>query len=48
MSADHWMELFRILKMPKGTTLEKLTFGNLLDAADEIAAKRDDLKVCDR
>lgn len=45
MSADHWLELFRLLKMPKGTTLEKLTFGSILDSADEIAAKRDELKV---
>ena len=45
LSADHWLELFRLLKMPKGTTLEKLTFGNILDSADEIAAKRDELKV---
>ena len=45
LSADHWLELFRLLKMPKGTTLEKLTFGSILDSADEIAAKRDELKV---
>ena len=45
LSADHWLELFRLLKMPKGTTLEKLTFGNILDSAEEISAKRDELKV---
>ena len=45
LSADHWLELFRLLKMPKGTTLEKLTFGNILDSAEEITAKRDELKV---
>ncbi len=31
--------------MPKGTTLEKLSFGDVLNVADEIIAKRDELKV---
>jgi hypothetical protein len=39
------LELFRLLKMPKGTTLEKLTFGNVLEAADLIVAHADALKV---
>lgn len=39
------MELFRLLKMPKGTTLEKLTFGNVLEAADLIVMHAEALKV---
>jgi len=46
LSTDHWMELFRMVKMPKGTTLEKLIFADVLNACDEIILHRDDLKVC--
>ena len=45
LSADHWHELFRMLSMPRGTTLEQLTFGDILGAADEILANVDGLKV---
>lgn len=45
LSQDHWLELFRLLKMPKGTTLEKLTFGNVLEAADLIVTHAEALKV---
>ena len=45
LSQDHWMELFRLLKMPKGTTLEKLNFGHILAASDHIIANADTLKV---
>ncbi len=45
LSSDHWQELFRMLKMPRGTVLEKLNFGHILDVADEINLKRDDLKA---
>jgi dynein heavy chain 2 len=39
------MELFRMLHMPRGTTLEKLTFGNILGASNEIIRNSDALKV---
>ena len=45
LSQDHWLELFRLLKMPKGTTLEKLNFGHILAAADNIIANADAVKV---
>ena len=45
LSADHWLELFRILKMPRGTMLETLTFGDILKARLEIAAAAEQLKV---
>ena len=45
LSADHWHELFRILSMPRGTTLEQLTFSDILGVADEILANVDGLKV---
>lgn len=45
LSQDHWMELFRMLHMPKGTTLEKLTFGQILASADHIIANATQLKV---
>ncbi|KAM7436007.1 Cytoplasmic dynein 2 heavy chain 1 [Porites harrisoni] len=44
LSPDHWLELFRLLKMPKGTILEKLTFGDVLESADQIIAHADALK----
>jgi dynein heavy chain 2 len=30
LSPEHWLDLFRMLKMPRGTSLERLTFGDLL------------------
>ncbi|KAJ7371958.1 Cytoplasmic dynein 2 heavy chain 1 [Desmophyllum pertusum] len=44
LSPDHWLELFRLLKMPRGTILEKLTFGDVLESADQIIAHADALK----
>ena len=46
LSPDHWLELFRILKMPRGTSLEKLTFGDILKAKDEVMTNSEQLKVC--
>ena len=45
LSQDHWLDLFRLIKLPKGTTLEKLTFGDILSVADNIVKQRDALKV---
>ena len=45
LSQDHWLEVFRLLKMPKGTTLEKLTFGLVLASSDHIIQNADALKV---
>lgn len=36
LSPDHWHELFRMLGMPRGTTLEKLTFGDIIKVSDSI------------
>ncbi|XP_034521541.1 LOW QUALITY PROTEIN: cytoplasmic dynein 2 heavy chain 1 [Ailuropoda melanoleuca] len=44
LSPDHWLDLFRLLGLPRGTSLEKLLFGDLLRVADEIVAKASDLK----
>ncbi|KAK3801155.1 hypothetical protein RRG08_006872 [Elysia crispata] len=44
LSQDHWMEMFRLLHMPRGTTLEKLTFGQILAASDNIIANADAIK----
>lgn len=44
LSADHWLELFRILKFPRGVTLEKLTFGDIIKAKDEIMSNAEQLK----
>jgi dynein heavy chain 2 len=45
LSQDHWAELFRMLKMPRGTTLDKLNFGHILDASNEIIKNAAALKV---
>lgn len=45
LSPDHWLDLFRLLGLPRGTSLEKLLFGDLLRVADMIVAKASDLKV---
>nr|KAF6324413.1 dynein cytoplasmic 2 heavy chain 1 [Myotis myotis] len=44
LSPDHWLDLFRLLGLPRGTSLEKLLFGDLLRLADTIVAKASDLK----
>ncbi|XP_059035365.1 cytoplasmic dynein 2 heavy chain 1 isoform X5 [Mustela lutreola] len=44
LSPDHWLDLFRLLGLPRGTSLEKLLFGDLLRVADMIVAKASDLK----
>ncbi|KAK2099397.1 Cytoplasmic dynein 2 heavy chain 1 [Saguinus oedipus] len=44
LSPDHWLDLFRLLGLPRGTSLEKLLFGDLLRVADAIVAKAADLK----
>ncbi|KAF4008811.1 hypothetical protein G4228_000485 [Cervus hanglu yarkandensis] len=44
LSPDHWLDLFRLLGLPRGTSLEKLLFGDLLRVADIVVAKASDLK----
>ncbi|KAF1521633.1 Cytoplasmic dynein 2 heavy chain 1, partial [Eudyptes sclateri] len=44
LSADHWLDLFRLLGLPRGTTLEGLLFGDLLKVADAIIEKATELK----
>ncbi|MXQ96699.1 hypothetical protein E5288_WYG013272 [Bos mutus] len=44
LSPDHWLDLFRLLGLPRGTSLEKLLFGDLLRVADTVVAKASDLK----
>ncbi|XP_018422828.1 PREDICTED: cytoplasmic dynein 2 heavy chain 1 [Nanorana parkeri] len=44
LSQDHWLDLFRLLGLPKGTTLEKLLFGDLLKVSDIIISKASELK----
>lgn len=45
LSPDHWLEVFRIIKMPRGTTIEQLTFGDILKVRKEISENADKLKV---
>uniref|UniRef100_A0A0N5CE75 Cytoplasmic dynein 2 heavy chain 1 n=1 Tax=Strongyloides papillosus TaxID=174720 RepID=A0A0N5CE75_STREA len=44
LSIDHWLEIFRILNFPKGTSLEKLKFNDLLNRKDIVNEKVDDLR----
>ena len=44
LSQDHWLDLFRLLKMPRGMTLEKLSFKDILAASNEIIRNADALK----
>lgn len=46
LSQDHWLDMFRLLGLPRGTTLEKLTFSDLLNVANTIVEKALELKVC--
>ncbi len=45
LSQDHWLEMFRLLGLPKGTTLEKLTFGDIVSVADAIIVNSAAIKV---
>lgn len=44
LSPEHWLDLFRMLKMPKGTSLERLTFGDLIKVKAEIIKNSEWLK----
>uniref|UniRef100_H2M4S9 Cytoplasmic dynein 2 heavy chain 1 n=1 Tax=Oryzias latipes TaxID=8090 RepID=H2M4S9_ORYLA len=44
LSQDHWLDMFRMLGLPRGTTLERLTFSDLLAVADTIVEKAKELK----
>ncbi|NXC70641.1 DYHC2 protein, partial [Anhinga anhinga] len=44
LSPDHWLDLFRLLGLPRGTTLEGLLFGDLLKVTDAIIEKAAELK----
>uniref|UniRef100_A0A3P8WNV8 Cytoplasmic dynein 2 heavy chain 1 n=1 Tax=Cynoglossus semilaevis TaxID=244447 RepID=A0A3P8WNV8_CYNSE len=44
LSQDHWLDMFRLLGLPRGTTLERLTFNDLLSVADTIIEKAVELK----
>uniref|UniRef100_A0A3Q1F2C8 Dynein heavy chain tail domain-containing protein n=1 Tax=Acanthochromis polyacanthus TaxID=80966 RepID=A0A3Q1F2C8_9TELE len=45
LSQDHWLDMFRLLGLPRGTTLERLTFNDLLGVANTITEKALELKV---
>ncbi|XP_058489722.1 dynein cytoplasmic 2 heavy chain 1 isoform X1 [Solea solea] len=44
LSQDHWLDMFRLLGLPRGTTLERLTFNDLLSVAKTIIEKAMELK----
>uniref|UniRef100_A0A3Q1BV91 Cytoplasmic dynein 2 heavy chain 1 n=1 Tax=Amphiprion ocellaris TaxID=80972 RepID=A0A3Q1BV91_AMPOC len=44
LSQDHWLDMFRLLGLPRGTTLERLTFNDLLGVANTIIEKALELK----
>lgn len=45
LSQDHWLDMFRLLGLPRGTTLERLIFQDLLNVANTIIEKAFELKV---
>ncbi|CAG6004611.1 unnamed protein product [Menidia menidia] len=44
LSQDHWLDMFRLLGLPRGTTLERLIFSDLLGVANTITEKALELK----
>ena len=44
LSVDHWHELFRLFHLPKGTTLERLTFSDILSSSSAIVSCGSQLK----
>ena len=45
LSQDNWVELFHLIGISKGMTLEKLTFGDLISHASGIINSAEALKV---
>lgn len=45
LSPEHWMELFHLVGLPRGTSLDKLTFSDILSVSDVIVAKSSEIKV---
>nr|CDJ93573.1 Dynein heavy chain and ATPase associated with various cellular activities domain containing protein [Haemonchus contortus] len=45
LSTDHWLEMFRLLQLPRGTTLEKLRFGDLISVAPNVIQNVEQLKA---
>ncbi|CAI4230143.1 unnamed protein product [Auanema sp. JU1783] len=45
LSTDHWLELFRLVHLPRGTTFEKLKFSDLISVSEHIIANVDQLKA---
>ncbi|KAJ8027756.1 Cytoplasmic dynein 2 heavy chain 1 [Holothuria leucospilota] len=41
---EHWADMFRMLKMPRNTALDRLTFGHIVAASDHILANAEALK----
>uniref|UniRef100_A0A0X3Q6P6 Cytoplasmic dynein 2 heavy chain 1 n=1 Tax=Schistocephalus solidus TaxID=70667 RepID=A0A0X3Q6P6_SCHSO len=44
LSTDHWIELFRLVGLPRTMLLENLTFGDILSVAPAVMAQADNLK----
>jgi dynein heavy chain 2 len=44
LSTEHWLDLFRIVKLPRGTSLEKLTFADILKVKNEIIKNAEVIK----
>ncbi|OON23868.1 ATPase family protein, partial [Opisthorchis viverrini] len=45
LSQDHWIELFRLIGLPKSIRLEQLNFGDLLSVSKSIVAQSGALKT---
>ncbi|KAA3681038.1 dynein heavy chain 2, cytosolic [Paragonimus westermani] len=45
LSPDHWLELFRLIGLPRGTKLENLSFGDLIHVGKNIVAQSESLKM---
>ncbi|XP_071846316.1 cytoplasmic dynein 2 heavy chain 1-like isoform X2 [Apostichopus japonicus] len=41
---EHWADMYRMLKMPRNTALDRLTFGHIVAASDHILVNADALK----
>ena len=45
LSPDNWTELFHLIGMPRGMTLEKLTFGDIIAHSEGILNNAEAIKV---
>ena len=43
-TTEHWLDLFRLIQLPRGTSIDQVTLGMLLESADHIQLELESIK----